>query len=107
MPLVLSMAALAIMTMSAGLWGGNSGTITASYGFGTQMGGETAGVDRSDDASPEGTVGNAAALTVANSSVGADGIDGNADDNDWPTIIPGFNRKYNTVPQLEIYSYRF
>ena len=44
------------------------GMITTSYGFGTQMGGETAGVDRSDDASPAGAVGNAVALTAANSS---------------------------------------
>ena len=70
----------------------NGGTITASYGFGTKMGGEitTDTVDRSDDASPAGTVANAAALTQANSSIGADGIDGNADDSDWPTRVWDF-----------------
>ena len=56
-----------------GLVGLNRGTITTSYGFGTATG-EAAGVDRSSDASPAGTVANAAALTAANSSVGADGI---------------------------------
>ena len=72
-----------------------SGTIMASYGFGTQMGGETAGVDRSGDASPAGTVANAAALTAANSSVGADGIDGNTDDSDWPTRVWDFTTGMN------------
>ena len=44
----------------------NRGPITASYGFGTQLGGEDSSraVDRSDDASPAGTVANAAALTA-------------------------------------------
>ena len=48
----------------------NSGTSTASYGFGTKAGGEDSSeaVDRSDDASPAGTVANAAAITQANSS---------------------------------------
>ena len=44
------------------------GTITASYGFGTVMGEEEAGVDRSDDASDSTTVGSASALTMTNSS---------------------------------------
>ena len=49
-----------------GLVGFNNGTTTASYGFGTKMGGETAGVDRSSDASP--AVVGAAQFTAANSS---------------------------------------
>ena len=52
-------------------------------------------VDRSDDASPASAVANAAALTAANSSVGADGIDGNTDDNDWPTRVWDFSTRWN------------
>ena len=69
-----------------GLVGRNdSGTITASYGFGTKAGGEIAGVDRSSDASPAGTVATAAALTQANSSTSTP-----AGTNDWPTRVWDF-----------------
>ena len=63
------------------------GTITGSYGFGTKAGGEvtTNTVDRSGDASPAGTVGNAAALTQANSSTATP-----AGTNDWPTRVWDF-----------------
>ena len=69
-----------------------AGTTTASYGFGTKVGGEltTNTVDRSSDASPASAVANAAALTATNSSVGADGIDGNTDDNDWSATVWNF-----------------
>ena len=87
-----------------GLVGSNFWIIRASYGFGTKAGGEvtTSAVDRSGDASPAGTVASAAALTAANSSIGADGIDGNEDDNDWPMRVwdfaagmnPGFEMDY-------------
>ena len=68
-----------------GLVGSNSSfDVTASYGFGTRMGGETAGVDRTGDASPDtgaGAVTSAAALTEANSSTGT---------NDWPARVWDF-----------------
>ena len=70
---------------AGGLVGINGGTITASYGFGTKAGVGTAGVDRSGDASPAGTVGNAAALTAANSSTATP-----AGTNDWPTRVWDF-----------------
>ena len=62
-----------------------TGTITASYGFGTKAGGETAGVDRSSNASPASVVANAAALTQANSSTSTP-----AGTNDWPTRVWDF-----------------
>ena len=68
-----------------GLVGDNGGAITASYGFGTKAGGEIAGVDRSSDASPAGTVANATALTQANSSTATP-----AGTNDWSTRVWDF-----------------
>ena len=89
-------AAMLMTTMLAGLWGlilmARSWPAMA---LGRRWGGETAGVDRSGDASPASAVANAAALTQSNSSVGADGIDGNADDNDWPTRVWDFSAGMN------------
>ena len=69
-----------------GLVAVNGGTITASYGFGTATGEEMSfGVDRSSDASPAGTVANAAALTAVNSSTSTP-----AGTNDWPTRVWDF-----------------
>ena len=71
-----------------GLVGWIDGTITASYGFGTKTGEEvtTGTVDRSGDASPAGTVANAAALTQANSSTSTP-----AGMNDWSTTVWNFS----------------
>ena len=60
------MASKPMATMSAGLWGGMNGTITASYGFGTTMTVSFHGVDRTSDASP--AVVSPSQLTVVNSS---------------------------------------
>ena len=65
------------------------GTFTASYGFGTKTGGEIVGsipVDRSGDASPAGTVANAAQITQANSSTATP-----AGTNDWSTTVWNFS----------------
>ena len=74
---------------AGGLVGFNGGTTMSSYGFGTAMNGENSfsPVARSGDASPPATVPGATALTELNSSIGVDGIDGNTDDNDWPTRV--------------------
>ena len=66
-----------------GLVGNNDdGTIRACYGFGMVTGEETAGVDRSGDASDSTTVGSASALTMANSSM--------MNDNRWPARVWDF-----------------
>ena len=63
----------------------NGGRIMASYGFGMTNGGETAGIDRSSDASPAtgaGAVTNVSALTMMNSSTDTT--------NRWPTRVWDF-----------------
>ena len=56
-----------VADLVGGLVGINSGTLVASYGFGTVMGEETRGADRSDDANP--SIHSPAALTAATSSI--------------------------------------
>ena len=90
-----SMAALTA-TVSGALIGTGIGigiiaaTVTASYGFGTPMNVGTAGTDRSDDASDDSAVANAAALTVMNSSTATP-----AGTNDWSTTVWDFTADQN------------